>query len=167
METKYKDTHNDNFDTAVAFLECRAREAGLTDFELDKVFTYVETQVTDVEGYPIETVLFDHIPSHRTIGVEVDKGEAVSVWVSNQYGEWVDDGTDADDVRRDPKAWFEKTLLPKKYTATVDISFSMEVTVEAYNKDDAKELAREEAERNYLTAKIDGVDSLVSDIEEA
>jgi hypothetical protein len=161
METKYKDTHNDNFDTAVAFLECRAREAGLTDFELDKVFTYVETQVTDVDGYPIETVLFDHIPSHRTIGVEVDKGEAVSVWVSNQYGEWVDDGTDADDVRRDPKAWFVKTLLPKKYTATATVHFSFEVECEAYDIEEANELLEQTAYDTYQSADVNGVDATV------
>ena len=117
METTYKDTHNDTFDTAVAFLECRAREAGLTDFELGKEFTYEETQVNDVEGYPIETVLFNHTKSGRTIGVEVDKGEATSVWVADKYGEWVDEGTDAADIRQEPKAWFAKTLLPKKYSA--------------------------------------------------
>lgn len=164
---KYKRTDS-TFDTALAFLECRAREAGLTDFTLDQAFTYNETQQTDTDGYITETVLFDHLASGRTIGIEVDSGPdcVTSVWVSDRNGDWIDDGTNANKIRQDPKAWFTKTLLPKKYTATVDISFSMDVTVEAYDEDTAKELARGEAERTYLTAKVEGVDSSVSNIEE-
>lgn len=165
---KYKRTDS-TFDTALAFLECRAREAGLTDFTLDKAFTYNETQQSDIDGYITETVLFDHIASGHTIGIEVDSGPDIvtSVWVADRNGDWLDDGTDAAKVRQDPKTWFAKTLMPKKYTATVDISFSMEVSVEAYDEDVAKDLAREKAEKTYMTAKVDSVDSSVSDIKEA
>jgi len=165
---KYKRTDG-TFDTALAFLECRAREAGLTDFTLGQAFTYNETQQTEIDGYTTETVLFDHLASGHTIGIEVDPGPdtVTSVWVADRNGEWLDDGTDADKIRQDPKTWFTKTLLPKKYTATVNISFSVDVTVEAYDEDTAKELAREKAEKSYLTAKADGADSSVSNIEEA
>lgn len=165
---KYKRTDR-TFDTALAFLECRAHEAGLTDFTLDKAFTYNETQQSDIDGYITETVLFDHIASGHTIGIEVDSGPDIvtSVWVTDRNGDWLDEGTDAVKVRQDPKSWFAKTLLPKKYTATVDISFSMDVSVEAYDEDSARELARGKAENTYLTAQVDSVDSSVSSIEEA
>ncbi len=157
--------NNQSFDTAVGFLECRAHEAGLTDFTLNQAFMYNETQQTDTDGYITETVLFDHLASGRTIGIEVDKDMVSSVWVAD-HGNWIDEGTDADDIRRNPRAWFARTLLPKKYAVTVDISFSMDVSVDAYDEDTAKELARGEAERTYLIAKVDGVDSTVSGIEE-
>lgn len=107
----YKDNHSDTFDTALAFLECRAREAGLKDFSLDKAFTYNETQQNELDdGYTTETVLFDHVSGKRTFGLEVDDGEVTSVWVSGEDGEWVDEGKDADDIRRVPKSWFDKVL---------------------------------------------------------
>jgi hypothetical protein len=166
METTYKNTHNDSFDTALAFLECRAREAGLTDFTLDKAFTYTETQVNDVEGIPVETVLFEHTASGRSIGIEVDKGEAISVWVSDKYGEWIDDGTDADKIRKNPKAWFKKTLLPKKYRATASINYCIDVECEAYDEDEAREKLEEQAYETYQTADVDGVDAVIEAIDE-
>jgi hypothetical protein len=111
-------------------------------------------------------VLFDHTKSGRTIGVEVHHGEAISVWVCDKYGAWVDEGTDAAEIRRDPKAWFTKTLLPKKYSAYVDINFSIECEVEAYDKDEARDLLVEKAYATYQTAQVDGVDATVDEINE-
>ena len=166
MQTTYKNTHNDAFDTALAFLECRAREAGLTDFALDKAFTYTETQVNDIEGNPIETVLFEHTKSGRNIGIEVCNGAAISIWVSDKYGEWIDEGTDADQIRQNSKDWFKKTLMPKKYSASASINYTIEVECVAYDEDEAREKLEEAAYDNYLTAKIDGVDATIEDINE-
>lgn len=164
---KYKRTDG-TFDTALAFLECRAREAGLKDFTLGQAFTYNETQQTDTDGYITETVLFDHLASGRTIGIEVDSGPdcVTSVWVSDRNGGWIDDGTDADKIRQDPKAWFTKTLLPKKYTATATVHFSFDVECEAYDLEEANELLEQAAYENYLTAKTNGVDASVEGIKE-
>lgn len=166
MQTTYNYTHNDVFDTALSFLECRAREAKLTDFVLDKAFTYTETQINDVEGDPVETVLFEHTASGRTIGIEVHNGTAISVWVSDKYGDWIDEGTDADKIRKNPKNWFKKTLLPKKYSATASINYCIDVECEAYDEEEAREKLEEAAYENYLTAQIDGVDATIDDIDE-
>lgn len=110
-EITYKDNHSDTFDTALAFLECRAREAGLKDFSLDKAFTYNETQQNELDdGFFSETVLFDHVSGKRTFGLEVYKDEVTSVWVSDDDGDFVDEGTDANHIRNDPKSWFDKVL---------------------------------------------------------
>lgn len=164
MQTTYKNTHNDAFDTALAFLECRAREAEVTNFVLDKAFTYTETQLNDIEGNPIETVLFEHKKSGRNIGIEVCNGTAISVWVADRYGEWIDDGTDADKIRKKPKDWFKKTLLPKKYSASASINYTIDVECVAYDEDEAREKLEEAAYENYLTAKTDGVDATIEDI---
>ena len=110
-EISYKDNHSDTFDTALAFLECRAREAGLKDFSLDKAFTYNETQQNELDdGFVSETVLFDHVSGKRTFGLEVFKDEVTSVWVSDDNGDFVDEGTDVSNIRNDPKSWFDKVL---------------------------------------------------------
>lgn len=151
---------------AIAFLECRAREAGLTDFTFGQAFTFNETQQTDTDGYITETVLFDHLASGYTIGIEVDPGPdcVTSVWVSDRNGDWIDEGTDADNIRQDPKSWFTKTLLPKKYTATATVHFSFDVECEAYNLEDANKLLEQAAYETYLTAKTNGVDASVEGI---
>lgn len=167
MSTKHTSKHAPSFDTAVAFLECRGREAGIKDFELDKAFTYSDTELNDVDGSIEEHVFFTHTPSQRTICVVVDGHDEVDeVWVVNKYGEWIDEGTFASDIRKDPKAWFDKALEKKRYSASVTVSFSMDVEVDAYDDDDeAKELAREEAARTYQTADIYGIDTNVDSID--
>lgn len=118
MDTNTYKENNAVFDTAVDFLEYWSSEAGLDGFELGKAFEYNETQHTDTDGYITETVLFNHKASGRTIGIEVDKNTVTSVWVS-ENGTWIDDGTDAADICRDPKGWFEKTLLPNNHLVAV------------------------------------------------
>ena len=54
----------------------------------------------------------------------------------------------------------------KKYSACVDINFSIDITVEAEDEEQARELIEEEAYRTYLTADNDGVDATVGDVTE-
>lgn len=54
----------------------------------------------------------------------------------------------------------------KKFSACVDINFSMDITVEAEDEDQARDLIEAEAYRTYLTAATDGVDATVGDVTE-
>ena len=164
MSVIYKNIHNATFDTANAFLECRAREAGLKDFEFDKAYTYLNTEVIS-EGQTIECVYFEHKSSRRSIGVTVEDGEATKVMVFDTNGDCLNVTlSNADKIRKNPKDFFKKTLTPKKYSAEASINFTIEVECVAYDEDEAREKLTEAAYANYLTAKTDGVDATIEDI---
>ena len=67
-------------------------------------------------------------------------------------------------VRGARNVYFVKKL--KKFSACVDINFSMDITVEAEDEDQARDLIEAEAYRTYLTAATDGVDATVGDVTE-
>lgn len=162
MSVIYNNTNNATFETANAFLECRAREAGLKDFELDKAYTYLNTEVIS-EGHTIECVYFEHTASRRSIGVTVKNGEATKLGVYDTNGDTLGEA-DASDLRKNPKKFFKKTLTPKKYSASASINFTIEVECLAYDEDEAREKLEEAAYENYLTAEPDGVDATIEDI---
>lgn len=164
MSVIYTNTHNATFDTANAFLECRAREAGLKDFEFDKAYTYLNTEVIS-EGHTIECVYFEHKLSRRSISVTVKDGEAVKMSVFDTNGDCLA-SADASALRKNPKDLFKKSLTPKKYSASASINFSIEVECVAYDEDEAREKLTEAAYTNYLTAQTDGVDATIEDINE-
>ena len=162
MSVIYKNIHNATFDTANAFLECRAREAGLKNFEFDKAYTYLNTEVVS-EGKTIEVVNFEHKASRRSICVTVEDGEVTKVMVFDTNGDHLG-AADASDLRKDSKKFFKKTLTPKKYSASASINFTIEVECLAYDEDEAREKLEEAAYENYLTAEPDGVDATIEDI---
>ena len=164
MSVIYQNTNNATFETANAFLECRARDAGLKDFELDKAYTYLNTEVNS-EGKTIECVNFEHKDSRRCISVTVEDGEAVKLSVFDTNGDHLATA-DASVLRKNPKDLFKKTLTPKKYSAEASINFTIEVECMAYDEDDAREKLTEAAYNNYLTAQPDGVDAVIEDINE-
>ena len=164
MSVIYTNTNNATFETANAFLECRAREAGLKKFELGKVYTYLNTEVIS-EGKTIEVVNFEHKDSRRSICVTIKDGEAVKLAVFDTNGDHLG-AADASALRKNPKDLFKKTLTPKKYSATASINFTIEVECMAYDEDDAREKLTEAAYNNYLTAQPDGVDATIEDISE-
>lgn len=164
MSVIYKNIHNATFDTANAFLECRAREAGLKDFEFDKAYTYLSTEVIS-EGKTIECVYFEHKASRRSIGVTVEDGDVTKVMVYDTNGDHLGAAA-ASAMRKNPKDLFKKTLTPKKYSASASINFTIEVECEAYDEDDAREKLTEAAYETYLTAQTDGVDATIEDINE-
>ena len=162
MSVIYKNIHNATFDTANAFLECRAREAGLKNFEFDKAYTYLNTEVIS-EGHTIECVYFEHKASRRSIGVTIEDGEVTKLAVYDTTGDTLG-VADASDLRKDSKKFFKKTLTPKKYSASASINFTIEVECVAYDEDEAREKLTEAAYDTYLTAKTDGVDATIEDI---
>ena len=162
MSVIYKNIHNATFDTANAFLECRAREAGLKNFEFDKAYTYLNTEVIS-EGHTIECVYFEHKASRRSIGVTVEDGEVTKLDVYDTNGDILG-AADASALRKNPKNFFKKTLTPKKYSASASINFTIEVECLAYDEDEAREKLEEAAYENYLTAEPDGVDATIEDI---
>ena len=162
MSAIYNNIHNATFDTANAFLECRAREAGLKNFEFDKAYTYLNTEVIS-EGQTTECVYFEHKASRRSIGVTVEDGEATKLAVYDTNGDTLG-AADARTIRKNPKEFFKKTLTPKKYSAEASINFTIEVECVAYDEDEAREKLTEAAYANYLTAKTDGVDATIEDI---
>ena len=162
MSVIYKNIHNATFDTANAFLECRAREAGLKNFEFDKAYTYLNTEVIS-EGHTIECVYFEHKASRRCIGVTIEDGEVTKLAVYDTTGDTLG-VADASDLRKDSKKFFKKTLTPKKYSASASINFTIEVECLAYDEDEAREKLEEAAYENYLTAEPDGVDATIEDI---
>lgn len=162
MSVIYKNTHNATFDTANAFLECRAREAGLKNFEFDKAYTYLNTEVIS-EGNQIECVYFEHKASLRSIGVTVDDDEVTKLDVYDTNGDLLG-ADDASAIRKNPKNFFQKTLMPKKYSASANINFTIEVECVAYDEDEAHKKLTEAAYANYLTAHTDGVDATIEDI---
>lgn len=164
MSVIYKNTHNATFDTANAFIECRAHEAGLKNFELDKAYTYLNTEVIS-EGYTIECVYFEHKASLRSISVTVEDGEVVKLAVFDQNGDCLG-AAEASAIRKNPKDFFKKTLAPKKYSALASINYTIEVKCMAYDEDEAREKLTEAAYENYLTAQTDGVDATIEDINE-
>ena len=164
MSVIYNNIHNATFDTANAFLECRAREAGLKNFEFDKAYTYLNTEVIS-EGKTIECVYFEHKASRRSIGVTVEDDEVTKLAVYDTNGDTLG-AADARDIRKDAKKFFKKTLTPKKYSAEASINFNIEVECVAYDEDEAREKLTEAAYANYLTAKPDGVDATIEDINE-
>ncbi len=162
MSCIYKNTHNATFDTANAFIECRAREAGLKNFELDKAYTYLNTEVIS-ESKTIEVVNFEHKASRRSICVTVEDDEAVKLAVFDTNGDHLG-AADASALRKNPKDLFKKTLTPKKYSASASINFTIEGECMAYDEDEAREKLTEAAYNNYLTAQPDGVDATIEDI---
>ncbi len=164
MSVIYKNIHNATFDTANAFLECRAREAGLKDFEFEKAYTYLNTEVIS-EGKTIECVYFEHKASRRSIGVTIEDGEVTKVMVYDTNGDCLNVKLNsADNIRKNPKDFFKQTLTPKKYSASASINYTIEVECVAYDKDEAREKLEEAAYDTYLTAKVDGVDATIEDI---
>jgi hypothetical protein len=166
MSVIYKNIHNATFDTANAFLECRAREAGRQNFEFDKAYTYLNTEVVS-EGKTIECVYFEHKASRRSIGVTVEDGEVTKVLVYDTNGDCLNVKlSSADKIRNNPKDFFKQTLTPKKYSASASSNFTIDVECEAYDEDEAREKLEEAAYNTYLTADHDGVDATIEDINE-
>jgi hypothetical protein len=164
MSVIYNNTKNATFETANAFLEARAREAGLKDFEFEKAYTYLNTEVIS-EGHTIECVYFEHKLSRRSIGVTVEDGEVTKVLVYDTNGDCLNVKLNsAAKIRKNPKDFFKQTLTPKKYSASASINYTIEVECVAYDEDEAREKLKEAAYNNYLTAKIDGVDATIDDI---
>lgn len=164
MSVIYKNTNNATFETANAFIECRAHEAGLKNFEFGKAYTYLNTEVIS-EGKTIEVVNFEHKDSRRSICVTVKDGEVVKLAVFDTNGDHLGAAA-ARAIRKNPKDLFKKTLTPKKYSATASINYTIEVECMAYDEDDAREKLTEAAYNNYQTAKTDGVDATIEDISE-
>jgi len=166
MSVIYKNIHNATFDTANAFLECRAREAGIKNFEFDKAYTYLNTEVIS-EGHTVECVYFEHKASLRNICVTVQDGEVTKVMVFDTNGDCLNVTlSNASKIRKNPKNFFKKTLTPKKYSASASINYTIEVECVAYDEDEAREKLEEAAYNTYLTADHDGVDATIEDINE-
>ncbi|MBR4407410.1 MAG: hypothetical protein IKT27_03755 [Clostridia bacterium] len=100
-----EDARNDMFKKARAFLK------NLDDL---KMFVFDDYFTDDIEGVSQDTYLFDYLYASGgktlTFGVQFLDNELSSVYVCDDNGEWVDEGTDIDDIMRDPKGWLKSVV---------------------------------------------------------
>ena len=88
-------------------------QALLDSMDPDQSFSYYDEFDDDIEGVPQTTVLFEAPTAGDkmlTFGVQFLDNKLVSVYVCDDDGEWLDEGTDIDDIKKDPEAWYNSVM---------------------------------------------------------
>ena len=90
------------------------------------MFVFDDYFEDDIEGVKQETYLFScHVSGDKflTFGVQFLDNKLSSVYVCDENGEWVDEGTDVEDIMNNPKGWFDSVISKvsesKKHTCSM------------------------------------------------
>lgn len=85
----------------------------LKNLDDPKMFAFDDYFEDDIEGAKQETYLFRyHVSGDKflTLGVQFLDNVLSSVYVCDENGEWVNEGTDVEDIMNNPKGWFDSVI---------------------------------------------------------
>jgi len=88
-------------------------QALLDSMDPDQSFSYYDEYGDYIKGVPHRTILFE-APTEGgkllTFGVEFIDNTLSSIYVCDEDGEWFDEGTDFEDIKKDPEGWYNAVM---------------------------------------------------------